>query len=297
MDTNQFLSMQRILMVIKRDILENWKTNLFRFIGLYAAFVLVLIFSMWGMSSDALGAPEHFFQRFSANITGTFYIIVLFSSLIYASCILENMVTKEKRIAYLMLPATMIEKFLARFLIVTVGFGLVVLGSLVLAEITRYLLLPLFHLPDTFRQTILWDVLSRFWQGNESNGFMQFHGPQSYGTLSAQLCMYVLIVWHHSLFILGGCYWHKRAFHKTVGTLLAVFLLFSFLLVQILSWLDEENVLTLVEWLEAHTEWMTLEHLLMLGTGFLCTFTLFNWWLSYRLFIRSQVIKPKFRLL
>ena len=34
-----------------------------------------------------------------------------------------------------------------------------------------------------------------------------------------------------------------------------------------------------------------------LGVAFFSAFTMFNWWLSYRLFTRSQVIKPKFRLL
>lgn len=52
------------------------------------------------------------------------------------------MITKEKRIAFLMLPATMIEKFVARFLIVTVGMAAAIIVAASLAEITRYLVLP-----------------------------------------------------------------------------------------------------------------------------------------------------------
>ena len=51
------------------------------------------------------------------------------------------------------------------------------------------------------------------------------------------------------------------------------------------------------EWLEANFQWVTLNKLLSLGVAFFSAFTMFNWWLSYRLFTRSQVIKPKFRLL
>ena len=51
------------------------------------------------------------------------------------------------------------------------------------------------------------------------------------------------------------------------------------------------------EWLEDNFQWMTLNKLLSLGVAFFSAFTMFNWWLSYRLFTRSQVIKPKFRLL
>lgn len=37
MDTNHFFSFSRIAMVMKREIIENWKKNLYAFIGLYAA--------------------------------------------------------------------------------------------------------------------------------------------------------------------------------------------------------------------------------------------------------------------
>ena len=47
MDTNNFFSFSRIAMVMKREIMENWKTNLYRLIGIYAAFALVMILHMW----------------------------------------------------------------------------------------------------------------------------------------------------------------------------------------------------------------------------------------------------------
>lgn len=50
MDTNHFFSFSRIAMVMKREIIENWKKNLYAFIGLYAAFALVVVGNMWGMS-------------------------------------------------------------------------------------------------------------------------------------------------------------------------------------------------------------------------------------------------------
>ena len=34
MDTNKFFSFLRIAMVMKREIMENWKTNLYRLIGI-----------------------------------------------------------------------------------------------------------------------------------------------------------------------------------------------------------------------------------------------------------------------
>lgn len=295
MNTNQFLSMQRILMVMKRDIMENWKTNFFRFCGLFGAFVVAVIGNMWGMSHDAFSNPEFYYQRFCSTLTLTFGTITFFAGLIYASCMLENMATKEQRIAYLMLPATMIEKFLARFLISTVGCAVIIGVAMLLAEITHYLLLPLFQLPDIFRRSILIDVLSRLW-GNYADAFPLFSG-QWCGFFSAQICMWVLTIWHHSLYILGGCYWYHKAFLKTVGTLLSISLFCSFIVAQILDWMDADSLFEFFHWWEEHTQWMTVNQVFMLVTFFFTTFTLFNWWLGYRLFLRAQVITPKFRKL
>ncbi len=79
------------------------------------------------------------FTAYCSNILGTFVFIIGIFSIVYAANIMENMITKEKRIAFLMLPATMIEKFVARFLIVTVGLAVAIYVAASLAEITRYL--------------------------------------------------------------------------------------------------------------------------------------------------------------
>ena len=158
MDTNNFFSFSRIAMVMKREIMENWKTNLYRLIGIYAAFALVMILHMWTMSSGR--SSQISFTTYCSNIMGTFVFIIGIASIAYAANIMENMITKEKRIAFLMLPATMIEKFVARFLIVTVGLAVAVFVAASLAEITRYLLLPLFNVPETFHQSVLYNLLS-----------------------------------------------------------------------------------------------------------------------------------------
>ena len=74
-------------------------------------------------------------------------------------------------------------------------------------------------------------------------------------------------------------------------------ILFSVLSVHILSWIGDDNMRSFSEWLETNFQWMTLNKLLSLGVAFFSAFTMFNWWLSYQLFTRSQVVKPKFRLL
>ena len=252
MDTNHFFSFSRIAMVMKREIIENWKKNLYAFIGLYAAFALVVVGNMWGMSmnaENAFASPDIFFVRYCTNILGAFIFICLLGSLIYASGILDNMRNKEMRISFLMLPATMLEKYVARFLMATLAF----------------------------------------------RGSYAFN--MEYMPLLGEACGWSFLIWSHSLYVLGGSFWYKRAFLKTLGTLIVISILGSIITVQIVEWIGEEGMMGLHDWLEENFQWMTLNKLLAFGGAFFSAFTMFNWWLGYKLFTRSQVIKPKFRLL
>lgn len=297
MDTNKFFSFPRIAMVMKREIMENWKTNLYRLIGIYAGFLLVMVFTM-SKQASSYSDPQVAFQHYCSNVLGAFVLIIGIFGIVYAANIMENMITKEKRIAFLMLPATMIEKFVARFLIVTVGLAVAVFVAASLAEITRYLLLPLFNVPETFHQSVLYNLLSMA----SVDGEQIYRGAgyamnMPYQNWLGELCGWAFLVWSHSLYILGGSYWYKKPFFKTLGTLMLISILCSVLSVHIISWVGNDGMRSFAEWLEANSQWMTLNKLLSLGVAFFSAFTMFNWWLSYRLFTRSQVIKPKFRLL
>lgn len=296
MDTNNFFSFPRIAMVMKREIMENWKTNLYRLIGIYAAFTLVMILNM--LKSGSNGNPQMAFQQYSTTVMGMFIFIIGIASLTYAANIMENMITKEKRIAFLMLPATMVEKFVARFLIVTVGLVVAVVVAASLAEITRYLVLPLFNVPETFHQSVLYQVLSMAsLDGEQAYRGSGYALNMPYQNWLGEMCGWAFLIWSHSLYILGGSYWYKKPFFKTLGALILISILCSVLSVHIISWVGNDGMRSFAEWLEANFQWMTLNKLLSLGVAFFSAFTMFNWWLSYRLFTRSQVIKPKFRLL
>lgn len=293
MDTNNFFSFSRIALVLKREIMENWKTNLYRFIGIYAAFLTSVAVIMLKMSGERwyLENADIAFSRFCGSADSCFALIFGLLSLIYASGIMENMFSKEKRISFLMLPATMIEKFVSRFLLVTVGLALAVVLAILLAELTRYMLLPLFDLPATFRQSMLPDVfpmtfihVERGWADSDMAGT---------DVALLRIWWWSGLLWNHSLYILGGSYWYKKPFFKTLGTIILVILL----LVHVIEWIGSDNISSFCKWLEENLQWMTLNKLLSLGIAVSSAFTMFNWWLSYKLFTRSQIIKPKFRLL
>jgi hypothetical protein len=280
MNANRYFSFSRLGLVMKRDFMENWKTNLYRFLGPYAAFLLVMWFSSMNMTN---------FNEFSDIVSGTFFSVLFFGGSFTASYVLETMNTQQKRISFLMLPATSFEKFLARFLYVTLGFVVLSTIALLLAEITRFLLLPLFDLPDTFKQSTLPGV----WQTIMNVRTFNFNGSG----IMESVVGWLFLIWIHSFFLLGGCRWYKNAFWKTLGLIILVNFFFIFVLVNLVELLDEGVMEEILLWCEANFSWVTITGILSFAIVMFMLLILLNWWLGYRCFTRSQVIKPKFRLL
>ena len=100
MDTNKFFSFSRIAMVMKREIMENWKTNLYRLIGIYAAFALVMVLTM--SKQVTYSDSQMAFQHYCSNIMGTFAFIIGIFGIVYAANIMENMITKLKEAGHVL---------------------------------------------------------------------------------------------------------------------------------------------------------------------------------------------------
>ena len=279
MNANRYFSFSRLGLVMKRDFMENWKTNLYRFLGPYTIFLLVMWFSSMNMTN---------FNEFSDIVSATFFSVLFFGGSFTASYVLETMNTQQKRTSFLMLPATTFEKFFARFLYVTLGFVVLSTTALLLAEVTRFLLLPLFDLPDTFKQSTLPSV----WQ-TIMNVRFNFNGSG----IMESVVGWLFLIWIHSFFLLGGCRWYKNAFWKTLGLIILVNFFFIFVSVNLVESLDESVIEEIVLWCEANFSWVTVTGILSFAIVMFMLLIVLNWWLSYRCFTRSQVIKPKCRLL
>lgn len=277
----------RFTNLLKLDIAENWKNSLFGLLGIYAAFLIPMLGWLWNVPDDTFGAYS--FHKFCNNMLGVILLVTSFFFVFYASHIMVCMNSKEKRISYLLLPATMFEKFLSRFVIVTVVLMFQVFVALLALELSRYLLQPLFRLPAEFSQSMLAELAD----------MMTFAGRASvnnecvyYNTTLMQLLGFIFLLWNHSLFVLGGSRWYKHPFLKTLGVIIAVNLIGGVIFARLVE----------TGMMERFSQWMsenleetsaTVNGLITAGILFFGSLTIFNWWLSYWLFTRSQVIRRK----
>lgn len=283
-------SMTRVQHIMRRDLIENWKSNLYGLLGIFAACFFPMLGFLWSAERwTEEGYPEVYsFERFCGNMLGIIGMVVSVAMIYYASRIMKCMDNKEKRISYLLLPATKLEKFFSRALFVTIGTVLMILVALLALELTHYLLLPVFDLPAVYSQPMLVEVFSLRW----AHASVDATGEPVYSWWLMQLLVWIFCLWNHSLFILGGSFWYKHPFLKTIGTCLAVTILGGILFAN----LAEGGFLArFSDWMQEHYQDtpQTVNGLLTIISVVFLLFTVFNWWLSYRLFTRSEVVKRK----
>ena len=167
-----------------------------------------------------------------------------------------------------------------------------ILVALLALELTHYLLLPLFDLPAVYSQPMLVEIFSMRW----AHASVDATGEPVYSWWLMQLLVWIFCLWNHSLFILGGSFWYKHPFLKTIGACLAVTILGGILFA---SSVDSGIWSFLIQRVDEnyphsypHSP-QTVNGLLTIISVVFLLFTVFNWWLSYRLFTRSEVIKRK----
>ena len=265
MKTMHTFNFSRLLQVMKWDILGNKKRILSQFFLLYGAFVVINLSLLGGFSSNY---DPKAFEQFVFILFGFSAFVSTWCLLASASMMNEIQNTKEKRTAYLMLPATHAEKFVSRALQVTVGMILALFVAWILADITRLLLTPLFDVPESYRQ------LSLPYIGKISE--LRINTPAIVDASSFLFYSMAITIhlWIHSLFILGGSYFYKKPFAKTFAIVLVTFLL----LATILPYTPINSLKSVPD-----TVFCTVNLLIFL------TLTVFNWIGSYRLFTCSQI--------
>ncbi len=271
METNSTFSIRRIGILLRNDICQNRKKYFFLFIGIFAAFLFVHLGSIVSATTSNLVSPDiaaFLFDSYCRKIgivTSLMFWIVALSG---ASDIMSPMKTKEGKIAFLMLPITSLEKFIERALIVTVGILAIFLAALLLAEICKYLFIPIFKVSDVFYQSTLpeiWDNIPR-----PANN-------------TANLFFVVFSCWNHSLFVLGGSFWYKRPFLKTIAAIVT----FNIVCGIICSLLPITDLLLDNSYIITSKE--NILHFISILNVIFIMLTIFNWWLSYYLFKHSQL--------
>lgn len=267
-DINRFGSVLKWnALMTKKEILTNTASMTFAFV------VLAVVQVMSSRNESDMVVADNF------NSFTSFALFVFLIICSIGGCwIFNNMKTKEQRITFKMLPATDLEKFVARALYATIVWWLMAFVAFCLADLFR-MLISLIAGIDIVKSAIP-DFLNMLFGGNDHNISIFGETDMTY-VLPLTFAANAWAFWVHSLYILGGALFRRRQFVLTTLAHCIIGLAFTPIIVDFVDSLDKataEQMFSIVMWTA--------------GSVFTLLFLL-NWWLSYKIFRRMQVINNK----
>lgn len=264
-------------MVVRWSILSEWKSFASGIIGLGIAIALYCIFSLFNnkiaLETGFMNAGEVYRSMVSSFMGGVSFIAFY----VLASCIFSNMKTKLKRENFLMLPASNQEKFVARLSLTTIGAVVGIFCSLVIGDIIQ--LIFSFFITPSFHTCITWAVIKAAVIGL---------APSEVDWLAA-IALYSFLLFAHSFATLGGTFYRKLPVLLTACTSVLLCIILGI----VFSKLEDTGLLNLNLNIDLHRGNLT-DIYFTATTAIVClVLSAFNYWASYKVFTRMQVICNK----
>lgn len=273
-----FFSLPRFVNVCRKEMVEGWKANLLRVVLMYGMLAIVLVWN--GMIE--YGGYNRSMEDMERHIW-TFGVVAFAWGLVIMGCLsasftMERMKTKNNRLSVLMTPATMFEKFFARWLVFTFGFLLAYLVAYKLADWTRMLFLMVKH-PGM--ESVGSVPLLSLLVGGGRDSLTNWTLFRDCGYFMMAVGGYFLF---QSCFVLGSSVWPKNAFMKTfvAGVVIVIGYVLAGALAVKLCW----NASYMMNDMNEPSE----ETMKLLITLFSFGMALFNWVLAYFRFKESEII-------
>lgn len=270
--------LHRLSMVLRWDILTNWQRYLGATAGLaicISIYCVLRLFSMryWLNSTDVELAGH----QYQVSVCMFFSVIAFIAFYVLASCIFNNMKTKLQRESFLMLPACNLEKFVARLLMMSIGVLVQLFAAVILADVIQFIFS--FIITPDFHISITWAVLSHIISTIQpfDNDWLKW------------ITFYSFILFSHSFATLGGTFYRKLPALLTACT----GILLSMILGYIINRLGEAGVFDFFSHIN-FSNGSTADYCITITAFFVfLALAAFNYWASYKLFTRMQVICNK----
>lgn len=267
-DINRFGSVLKWnALMTKKEILTNTASMTFAFV------VLAVVQVMSSRNKSDMVVADNF------NSFTSFALFVFLIICSIGGCwIFNNMKTKEQRITFKMLPATDLEKFVARALYATIVWWLMAFVAFCLADLFRMLVSLIAGVSITGSAVPLF--LSMIF-ANTNVSINSLNTNDVAFATAIFVMAHAWAFWVHSLYILGGTLFRRRQFVQTTLAHCVIGLVFTPILI---NFVDTSYAVALRE---------AIISMLWVAAVVFTVWGLVDWWLSYRIFRRMQVINNK----
>ena len=267
---NEIFSFPRFAQLARYEVATRRKSLGYFVLGSYAGLLAAYL---------GVNAASNNFDIFTRGAYMATVIAFLIYLCIYGAGILSPTRQKGDVTNLLMHPATNSEKFVVRFLAVTVGLVVIACVNIVLADLSRIVIIRLFSNTEEFRHI----VFDQFF-----TSLLCTHSVTVYNNaMEINLTPFTLL-WFQSLYIMGGCLWQTKKAQRTTVTWVVVLWTGIFLLTIMGA---ETSIDLLLHEIQDSNEIVQM----VVGAEILLSlFTLCNWFIAYRLFCTMQIKERSF---
>lgn len=211
------------------------------------------------------------YSLYLANALDT-AVAVMVCGLLFQPCfIFANLKTKQERINFFMLPSTNLEKYIARFVTVIFIWTLCCLVGFVVADMLQWLVAVILH------PQVTGFVMSQIDFSGALSSFYLKSGSSSVSHLCLLLTFILSMLSLHSFYLLGGTFFRRHAWVLTVLFSIVLSMVFGFNMSHTPDFVEHINPNAVLGILSA------IDVLIIV----------FNYWASFRLFERMQIINNK----
>lgn len=283
---NKTFDLHRFGMVLRWDLLTNWKSYFYSIAGLAIGIIMLSISMLYSFPHSHFIVEGDLGNYYEGNMTGFLAAIVILFFFISPCNIFSNMKTKLQRENFMMLPANNLEKYAARFLMMSVGSILMMLIATLIADFVQFVLS--FFMTPGYHASIIGSSLSQIYKAATDSG----NDPIS---ILAWQCKAdaALIGWSFHIMIyfftlLGGTFFRKQPIILTAVSGIIIFMIIGYCG----SKLEEWGAFDFYTHLNYDNPGTSLCIAIFWSVVFLALAAV-SLWASYKLFTRMQVICNK----
>lgn len=279
--------LRRFGLMVRWDLTTNWKSSVRMVLCVTLGLLFLYELDMYERFSGSWNdiSPAQFDSWLGGMVLPTTIAFILLM-MVGASLIFDCMKTRQQRTAFLMLPASSAEKFLARLLYATVGFFVMFFAASVIADVLR-LVISLIFGPRMFGSIVLtgmgdfYDTITGLLIGwNERKADFWLYTRDRTEGLWNMATYASVALFFHGFYIFGGTLFRRNTMLLTTFSIIAAGLM--------LGWLDINPrfvSLGLYDSLEIYPN--RIYPFVFGALAALC------YWGAYRIYLRMQVINNK----
>lgn len=283
---NKTFDLHRFGMVLRWDLLTNWKSYFYSIAGLAIGIIMLSISMLYSFPHSHFIVEGDLGNYYEGNMTGFLAAIVILFLFISPCNIFSNMKTKLQRENFMMLPANNLEKYAARFLMMSVGSILMMLIATLIADFVQFVLS--FFMTPGYHASIIGSALSQIYKAATNTGDNLICILAGQYKIDAAILGWSFLTMIYSFCLLGGTFFRKQPIILTAVSGIIIFMIIGYCG----SELEEWGAFDFFKHFNYDNPGTSLCIAIFWSVVFLAL-AAFSLWASYKLFTRMQVICNK----